>query len=157
MGNTVNIAFWCILPYIYQYAPLRLPCAIGNGIAAGGAYTALDVMGGGPASKLLKIPLIVGGEIGAFVGLVTPSLLYGPVCSTMLYDIEHMGLFLNQAFTEFSYIMQISVTTRFTAGVAMYPMLNLSHLWGVKCTLASVLDGCGLDRYWCRLASHLWF
>ena len=123
MGNAVNIAFWCILPYSYQYAPLLLPCAIGNGIAAGGAYAALDVMGGGPASKLLKNPLIAGGGIGAFVGLVAPSLLYGPVCST-LYGIEHMGLFLNQAFTEFPYIMQISVTTGFAAGIAMYPMLH---------------------------------
>ncbi len=121
----MSIAFYTILPYSYQYAPLLLPCAIGNGIAAGGAYAALDVASGGPASaagsKLLKHPLIAGGGIGAFTGFVAPLYLYGPIYHA-LYGLE--GISDALYYLTFPHFTGISVTTGFAAGVAMYPILH---------------------------------
>jgi len=141
MGSILSIAFYTILPYSYQYAPLLLPCAIGNGIAAGGAYAALDVIGGGPTSafgsKLMRNPLIAGGGIGAFTGLVAPLYLYGPIYNA-LYGLE--GISDAIIYWTFPYFTGISVTTGFAAGVAMYPLLHFP-IYGIPSVPWASLTG----------------
>jgi len=141
MGSILSIAFYTILPYSYQYAPLLVPCAIGNGIAAGGAYAALDVIAGGPTSalgsKLLRNPLIAGGGIGAFTGLVAPLYLYGPIYNA-LYGLE--GISDAMFYLTFPHFTGISVATGFAAGVAMYPVLHYP-IYGIPSVPWGALTG----------------
>jgi hypothetical protein len=141
IGSVLSIAFYTIVPYSYQYAPLILPCAIGNGIAAGGAYAALDLVAGGPSSALgstlLKNPLIAGGAIGAFTGFVAPLYLYGPIYNA-LYGLE--GISEAMYYLTFPHFTGISVTTGFAAGVAMYPLLHYP-IYGIPTIPWTALTG----------------
>ena len=122
-GTILNIAFWYILPFSYDVAPILLPFAIGNGIVAGTAYGCLDVLSGGPQSKILKNPLITGGGIGAFTGIVAPTLVYGQVYSA-IYGIEGISELVRQGLGLMPFALQISGATGFVAGMALYPILH---------------------------------
>ncbi len=123
IGTIANIAFYYIVPYSYQYSPMLLPFAIGNGICAGAGYAVLDITSGGPSSKLMKSPMVTGGGIGAMTGLLAPPLLYGKLYS-LLYGVEGIEYVIQQTFTTVPILSQISCATGFVAGVAMYPMLH---------------------------------
>lgn len=129
-GAILNIAFWYILPFSYDVAPILLPFAIGNGIVAGAAYGCLDIVSGGPQSKILKNPLITGGGIGALTGVVAPTLLYGQIYSAM-YGIEGMSELIRQGLGLMPFALQISGATGFVAGMALYPLLHYP-MFGVK-------------------------
>lgn len=129
-GTILNVAFWYILPFSYDVAPILLPFAIGNGIVAGTAYGCLDILSGGPQSKILKNPLITGGGIGAFTGVVAPTLVYGQVYSAM-YGIEGISEIVRQGLGLVPFALQISGATGFVAGMALYPILHYP-MFGVK-------------------------
>lgn len=134
LGTIFNIAFYYILPFGMEYSPLLLPCAIGNGIVAGGAYALLDTASRtippalsssiNPAwgQRLMQNPLVAGGGIGATTGLIAPH-LYGSICET-LYGVEGLSNSLSSLMDSFPFFLQISTTTGFAAGVMMYPILH---------------------------------
>lgn len=138
-GSILSFAFYTIVPYSYQYAPLLLPCAIGNGAAAGSAYAILDLISGGPSSeigkKLLRNPLLTGGGIGAFTGICAPFYLYGPIYKS-LYGLEGISDILNNL----PMIKSVSVTTGLIAGVAMYPILHYP-IYGIQGINWSIFSG----------------
>jgi len=122
IGSIFSIAFYTILPYSYEYAPLILPFAIGNGVCAGAAYSVLNWVELVYRKKLSKNWLIAGGGIGALTGLIAPPFLYGPIYSG-LYGIEGISSSIYQFFWYSPLLAQTSVATGFAAGLAMYPML----------------------------------
>lgn len=129
IGTIVNIAFYYVLPYSYQYSSLLLPFAISNGICAGFGYATLDLVSGGPSSRIMKNPYITGGGIGALTGLVAPHLLYGQLYS-MMYGAEEISDVIH-ACTSISMFTQISCATGFVAGSMMYPILHYP-IFGVE-------------------------
>lgn len=129
-GTILNFAFWYILPFSYNIAPLLLPFAIGNGLCAGAAYACLDVASGGVNSNIIRNPLITGGGIGALTGVVAPTFVYGNVYS-VLYGIEGMSETIRQCFQVIPFGLQICGATGFVAGMALYPILHYP-ISGVK-------------------------
>ena len=86
-GTVLSFTTWTLLPKLYHgaIASLIFPCAIGNALVAGCAYGCLDVISGGPKGSnaaLLQKPWI-GTGIGATVGFVAPSNVYGPMFEVM--------------------------------------------------------------------------
>jgi len=113
-----------VLPFCYEWAPILLPFAIGNGIASGISYGVIDIT---TASKAFSNPLS-GGFIGGFTGLLAPAYLYAPAFRA-IYG-EDVSEFIN-GFLSFPYVMEISCTTGVFAGLAIYPVLYYP-IHGVK-------------------------
>ena len=130
IGSILSFACWTIVPFSYEIAPLMLPFAISNGISAGVGYAIIDVSTGGPKnSSILKNPILTGGGIGAFTGLVAPNYLYGEAYN-VLYGIDSVTPLIGQVMAV-PFVSQISCTTGFVAGCAMYPLLHYP-IFGIK-------------------------
>jgi hypothetical protein len=139
-GTICNVAFYYVLPISYELSPILLPCAIGNGLVAGTSYWAVDALSrsrllssqstststfntlGQMLPSWLKNPLLVGGGIGAWTGLVAPPLLYGPLCKA-LYGVEGISHVVSNMYWTLPLVPQISCMTGFVAGSFMYPFL----------------------------------
>jgi hypothetical protein len=119
-GTLLTYCAGTMTPALYQLAPVLLPFAVGNGIAAGIAYGVLDVVSGGPNSRVLRNPL-AGVGIGAMVGLVAPPVCYGPVFWG-LYGVEGVSQSMQIIF-QMPFVLWTSVATGAVAGLAMYPLL----------------------------------
>jgi hypothetical protein len=136
LGTICNIAFYYVLPFGIEFSPLLLPCAISNGIVAGGAYTVLDLTARYQSRLLTKYnvnilrnPIIAGGGIGATTGLIAPY-FYGTI-SESLYHIEGLSDSLNSVLWGFPFFTQVSCMTGFAAGVMMYPILHYP-IYGIE-------------------------
>lgn len=123
LGSILSFACWTIIPYSYEIAPLLLPFAISNGISAGIGYAFLDITSGGPrSSSFLKNPILTGGGIGAFTGIIAPRYLYGEAYD-ILYGIENVTPLMKEIMS-WQFVTEISCSTGFIAGCAMYPLLH---------------------------------
>lgn len=115
-----------------------LPFAISNGVSAGVGYAILfqaqkliqvEGSGGPKNSKILNNPLLTGGGIGAFTGFVAPNFLYGETYN-LIYGIDSLTPVMKQLMAT-PFISQISTSTGFIAGCAMYPLLHYP-MFGIK-------------------------
>ena len=128
-GALLSFTTWTLLPKLYQgsVASLILPFSVGNAVAAGAVYGAVDVACGGPSSgspaaeKILRNPLIAGAGIGATVGYVAPNYLYGPILER-LYAMEGMSQSM-QYVMGMSLATEVSVVTGAVAGIVLHPLL----------------------------------
>ncbi len=92
----------------------------------------MDIGTGGPQSSsdlpskvhvpALTNPFVMGGGIGAFTGYVAPNYLYGEAYN-ILYGIDNITPLMKQIMS-FPFVTEISCTTGFIAGCAMYPLLH---------------------------------
>lgn len=119
-GTLFTYAAFTLTPELYTWAPALLPFAIGNGVAAGAVYGALDVTSGGPKSALLQ-RIYSGTAMGAIVGYVGPRFFYGPAFYG-LYGLEGVSETM-QAIMGMPFVTFTSVATGAVAGTVMYPLL----------------------------------
>ena len=122
LGSVLSFATWTLVPAFYQFAPIILPCAIGNGIVAGTSFAAIHgiTKAMNKPEWLYKNPL-AGGVIGATTGFVAPYFVYGP-CYQAMYDISGITE-STRMLMAFPLATQVIIATGFVAGTALYPML----------------------------------
>ncbi|KAL7453157.1 hypothetical protein ACHAWC_004827 [Mediolabrus comicus] len=144
-GTVLSFTTWTLLPKLYHgaIASLIFPCAMGNALVAGCAYGCLDVISGGPKGSnavLFQKPWI-GTGIGATVGFVAPSNVYGPMFEVM-YGLEGMTQSMNYIMSV-PFATEVSVVTGAVAGTLLHPLLyvpiqgiNGIH-WGLPLVAAS--------------------
>ena len=144
-GTVLSFTTWTLLPKLYHgaIASLIFPCAMGNALVAGCAYGCLDVISGGPKGSnavLFQKPWI-GTGIGATVGFVAPSNVYGPIFEVM-YGLNGMTQSMNYIMS-MPFATEVSVVTGAVAGTLLHPLLyvpiqgiNGIH-WGLPLVAAS--------------------
>jgi hypothetical protein len=144
-GTVLSFTTWTLLPKLYHgaIASLIFPCAIGNALVAGCAYGCLDVISGGPKGSnavLFQKPWI-GTGIGATVGFVAPSNVYGPIFEVM-YGLDGMTQSMNYIMSV-PFATEVCVVTGAVAGTILHPLLyvpiqgiNGIH-WGLPLVAAS--------------------
>lgn len=144
-GTVLSFTTWTLLPKLYHgaIASLIFPCAMGNALVAGCAYGCLDLISGGPKGSnavLFQKPWI-GTGIGATVGFVAPSNVYGPMFEVM-YGLDGMTQSMNYIMSV-PFATEVSVVTGAVAGTLLHPLLyvpiqgiNGIH-WGLPLIAAS--------------------
>jgi len=83
-----------LAPQAFFYAPLLLPCAIGNGAVAGATYSIADAVAGGPKAlaefKIGGLLPVAGPAIGAATAVVAPFTY--PACFAITWPSLSQGL-----------------------------------------------------------------